>query len=73
MLAISFIFRQPALKKLIVSGYFTIEHSTCHKEYEWTPICNFPMMLIFIGSLFSVKPAVAADLWHLSKQAETAN
>lgn len=56
--------------------YFTIEHIMCiytHREYEGSPICNFPMILIFISSLFSVKLAMAADLWHLSERAETAN
>lgn len=69
-------FKRLAWKELPVCNYFTIGAITGlygHWEYEWSPICDLPMILIFISSLFSVEPAVAADLWHLSGWTEKAN
>lgn len=51
---ITFVFR--LLAKGLLSDYFIREHIMCihsHREYECSPICNFPMILIFISSLYS--------------------
>lgn len=57
-------FQTSRMEGMIVYDYFTREYIMCphsRGEQECSPICNFPMILIFISSLNPAWWAVAAN------------